>query len=153
MFPLVRCGHPPNLSKKNKKKSKNISDQFSRHFRHFRSTLVFSILWQFFFFKHKLKKNVGQKFQKLFSTLVFSILWPSFFLTQQVKIVQSPVSSRQLKHLRQSSRRSSGNNFQLVVAVRALDQWEASIYHSRIVSTNERFVVGGVVWVRSDNCV
>ena len=62
-----------------------------------------------------------------FEQLYFFHFLTKFFLTQ---------SSRELKHLRQSSRRSSGNNLQLVVVVQALDQREASIYRSRMLSTN-----------------
>ena len=59
-----------------------------------------------------------------------------FYLTQLVKSVQSPVWSRQLKHLRHYSRRSSGN-VQVPSPVQTLDQWEASVYWPQLLSTNK----------------
>ena len=72
-----------NLKKNLSKISKIIFNQFSRHFRQFRATLVFSIFDE--------KK----------------------FLCK---------SSDSLKHLRQSSGRSSGNNL-----LYGVDQWEAKL--------------------------
>ena len=82
----------------------------------------------------KISKYISDQFSRYFSQFwaalfFFSIFLPNLFLTQLVKSVQSPVSSRLLEHLRQSLRKSPS-------PVQALDQWEASIYHSRIHSTN-----------------
>ena len=96
--------------------------------------------WQFIF-QTQVKKIVGQKFQKLFpinflaisgnfkQLWVFFHFWPHYFLTQQFKSAQFSVSSRQLNHLKQSMRSSS--------PVQALDQWEAAIYCTKILSTNK----------------
>ena len=103
--------------------------KFSHHFRQFRATLVCSHFLTIICFASTPKKvtfrhsemitqwlcstnrslhtlpNISGNFEQLF---FFFFFWPNLSLTQQVKSVQSPVSSRQLKHLRHSSRKSSG---------------------------------------------
>ena len=62
---------------------------------------------------------------KISSNFVFFHFLTKFFSNKQVINVQSSVSSRQLKHLRHSARRSSGNDH-VPSPVLALNQWEAS---------------------------
>ena len=102
-LPLVRCDHPPILVNNNKKLVKNFK-------KHFRSIFpLFQLLFLDNFFLGQVKKNLVKNFKNNLRSIFFGFfhfVTNFFLLTQQVKIVQSPVSSRQLKHLKQSSRRS-----------------------------------------------